>query len=207
LLVRIPQQHSASFAIGPRGKVLAISAIEGDGQQSTQYLDVRNGTTGKRISRIRHDGDVDAVFNPQGDRLLLIHDTQLDVFDAATGRATLTLGHEQDIQRGRMSAEDGILATVAGGNVYVWNYRTGQLLSQLTAAGYVLDVRFSADGRYLLTGSNDHTAALWLWKTDDLRAVACARMSRNLMRAEWARYLGTTPYRQTCRNLDPDPRT
>jgi WD40 repeat protein len=205
--VRVPQQHSASFAIGPRGKTLAVSAIESNGQRATKYLDVYDGTTGARTSRIRYDGDMVASFNPQGDRLFLIQDTQLSVFDVATGSSTLTLGHEQEIRRARVSAEDGVLATLAGGNVYVWNYRTGQLLSQLTAGGRVLDVRFSADGRYLLTGSSDHTAVLWLWKTEDLRAAACTRMSRNLTRAEWARYLSTTPYRQTCQDLKPDPRT
>jgi len=203
MLVKVPQQHSAWFALAPRGRTLAIRALErkgGDGD-ATQYLDVHDGATGARISRIRFDGEADASFNPRGDRLFLIQDTELGVFDVTSGRRLFTLGHEEEIRRLRASPEDGVLATVAGGNVHVWNYRTGELLSRLSSAGHVLVVRFSADGRYLFTGSHEHTATLWLWKTDDLRAAACARLSRNLTRSEWAQYLGALPYHQSCQKL------
>ena len=54
------------------------------------------------------------------------------------------------------------------------------------------------------TGSHDHTAVLWLWKTEDLRDEACKRLSYNLTMAEWSRYVGNTPYRKTCPNLVAD---
>ena len=91
-----------------------------------------------------------------------------------------------------------MLATVSAGRAYIWDYSTGELLSQLADAGYVRDLRFSRDGRYLLTGGADGTAALWLWKTADLQAEACKRLTRNLSSAEWQQYLGTRPYRATC---------
>jgi len=87
------------------------------------------------------------------------------------------------------------------GSVYVWNFSTGKLLSQLTDAGYVQDVRFGPDGRYLLSGSADNTAILWLWKTEDLRDEACKRLSRNLLSNEWEHYLGNWPYQKTHPNL------
>jgi hypothetical protein len=37
-----------------------------------------------------------------------------------------------------------------------------------------------ADGRYLLTGYDENAAALWLWRSDDLRDQACARIAVNL---------------------------
>jgi len=54
------------------------------------------------------------------------------------------------------------------------------------------------DGSRLLTGSIDGRTVLWLWRSDDLRAQACRRLTRNLDRDEWTRYLGAEPYRATC---------
>lgn len=42
---------------------------------------------------------------------------------------------------------------------------------------------------------------VWLWKTDDLQAEACRRLTRNLTEDEWRQYLGDEPYRKTCQNL------
>jgi predicted chitinase len=42
----------------------------------------------------------------------------------------------------------------------------------------VTDFQFSNDGRQLLTGTLEGIAALWLWKTEDLRAEACKRLMR-----------------------------
>jgi hypothetical protein len=40
-----------------------------------------------------------------------------------------------------------------------------------------------------------------LWRPEDLITEACARLTRNLARAEWEQYLGDEPYRATCPNL------
>jgi len=42
---------------------------------------------------------------------------------------------------------------------------------------------------------------VWLWKTDDLQAETCKRLTRNLTEDEWRQYLGDEPYRKTCQNL------
>jgi hypothetical protein len=49
----------------------------------------------------------------------------------------------------------------------------------------VTDFQFSNDGRQLLTGTLEGIAALWLWKTEDLRAEACKRLMRNLSASGW----------------------
>lgn len=67
------------------------------------------------------------------------------------------------------------------------------------------DFQFSNDGRQLLTGTLEGIAALWLWKTEDLRAEACKRLMRNLLASGWQQYLGATPYQPTCANLPAAP--
>ena len=203
---RLPKKGYMTFALGPQGKLVAVSVFEpgGQGHANLEYVDVYDVAANRRVARIERQGDVGVFFHPDDDKLFVVRDTRVSVFDLPTGKLRATLDHEREIQRIRASPERDILATLASGAVYVWNYATGQLLSQLTDAGYVQDVRFSADGRLLLTGSRDHRAALWLWKTEDLREEACKRLSRDLTSSEWSSYLGNTPYRQTCPNLATD---
>ena len=100
-------------------------------------------------------------------------------------------------------AEERMRFALQHAKVGVWDmdYATGAHLSQLADTAYVRDVRFSTNGQYLMTGSDDGAAVLWLWKTEDLRAQACERVGRNLTPAEWQRFLGAMPYSATCSGL------
>ena len=68
----------------------------------------------------------------------------------------------------------------------------------------VLAVAFSPDGQRLVTASLDNTARVWLIWPEDLIAEACGRLTRNLTRDEWGRYLPEESYHLTCPNL-PTP--
>jgi WD40 repeat protein len=143
-------------------------------------------------------------FDPQGTRLLVIPEygtnahQEIDVWNWATGRLLAQLVHDDEISRVRFSATSPTLAAITAGRAYIWDYSTGALLSELDDAGYVRDVQFSGDGRYVLTGGADGTAAIWLWRNEDLRTEACKRLTRNLTRAEWQQYFGNLPYHETC---------
>ncbi len=208
-LGRLKIEGHMPFALGPRGRLVAVSVFEAGPQRSSrlQYVDVYDIGANHRVARMPRDADVWTAFHPNNGALFIGGGTQLRVFDLPAGTLRTTLRHEQDIQALRISPEQNILATLASGSVYVWNYSTGQLLSQITGDGNLKDVRFGGDGRYLLTGSRDHTAVLWLWKTDDLREEACKRLARNLTSDEWARYLGNAPYRKTCPNLPAEAKS
>jgi WD40 repeat protein len=92
-------------------------------------------------------------------------------------------------------------ATLTHGRLAIWNAATGAALAQLPDAGYIRAVAFSPDGRYLLTGYDERSAALWLWRSEDLRDQACTRLTTNFSHEEWKRWLPDQPYHQICPNL------
>lgn len=65
----------------------------------------------------------------------------------------------------------------------------------------VVTVAFSPDGKYvvLIWGT---TARVWIYRSIDLIANSCSRITRNLTRAEWQQYIGDAlPYQAVCPNL------
>ena len=195
------------FALGLRGRIVALSFSNPNGTNARRndYVEVRDVNTGQPLAHLVQDGFVDFMqFDPSGTRLVILTEgnamprQQIDIWDWGAGQMRARLFHEDEVSKVRFSAHSSVLAALSAGRVYVWDYFTGALQSQLADAGYVQDVRFSADGRYILTGGNDGTAAIWLWRIEDLRTEACKRLTRNLSPTEWQQYLGTLPYHTTC---------
>jgi WD40 repeat protein len=96
------------------------------------------------------------------------------------------------------------VATSTHGQLTVWDSVSGARLAQLPDnMGYAHSAAFSPDGRYLLAGYQEHSAALWLWRTADLRDQACSRIAHSFSREEWSRWIPEQPYRVTCPNSPP----
>ena len=71
--------------------------------------------------------------------------------------------------------------------------------------GPVLFLGFEKTGTLLSIGS-DRTVRTWITETAALAEAARLRVSRNLTRAEWARYIGEdVPYQSTCADLPAGP--
>ncbi len=83
----------------------------------------------------------------------------------------------------------------------VWEAATGREVARMAHDDIVTAVAFSPDGQRLATASVDNTARVWLIWPEDLIAEACGRLTRNLTRDEWRRYLPDESYHPTCPNL------
>ncbi|HEY6988574.1 MAG TPA: hypothetical protein VH369_09330, partial [Bryobacteraceae bacterium] len=95
------------------------------------------------------------------------------------------------------------IAIASHGHLAIWDAATGARLAQIPDAGYIRAAAFSPDGRCLLAGYDERSAALWLWRSSDLRDQACARLTRNLSRDEWAHWFPKQRYRPICADLPP----
>jgi WD40 repeat protein len=69
---------------------------------------------------------------------------------------------------------------------------------------YVTAVAISADSRWLVTGSEDNTARLWLVQLNDLVDLARTIVRRNFSAHEWKLYFPGEKYRKTFDDL-PGP--
>jgi hypothetical protein len=82
-----------------------------------------------------------------------------------------------------------------------------ELLPRLAVGGPVAGLRLVEQGRYLMTASR-HEALQQRYdivvlrqplRAQELVADACSRVTRNLDKGEWAKYVGPEiPYRKTC---------
>jgi WD40 repeat protein len=54
------------------------------------------------------------------------------------------------------------------------------------------------DGTQLVVATHDGQVSRRVWRADELQRIACERVGRDLTRDEWARHVGTLPWRATC---------
>jgi WD40 repeat protein/serine/threonine protein kinase len=103
-------------------------------------------------------------FSPDGQRLVLEFSSGAQVWDVAAGKLLLSVPY------GGMSGEnhaawapDGKhFATIRGDHVSVWDAQSGQELATLRGHTSTLrSLRFSSDGKLVLTSSWDRTARVW----------------------------------------------
>lgn len=152
-----------------------------------------------------HNGNYAAItalaFSPDGQRVVSgSSDNIARVWEAATGREVVRLTHADSVNSLAFSPDgQWVVSGSADNTVRVWEAATGREVSRMIHDGPVNSVAFSPDGQWVVSGSADGTARVWLWRDADLIALACARVGRNLTRAEWAQYFPPSePYHKTC---------
>ncbi len=166
------------------------------------FVDIWSVARKARISRIRLPSELTRIaFNSSGAIVFTAQNENLQAWDIPSGKRRFSLAAAGDIDQIIPDPSSASFATITSGRLTVWDGSTGTASAQLSDAGYLRSASFGPDGRYLLTGSNEGSAALWLWRSGDLRDQACARLTRNLSHDEWSRWLSRQPYRRTCPNL------
>ena len=155
---------------------------------------------------LNHDDGVNAVaFSADGKRVATAsNDGTARVWDVQSDEPLVTLNHDDGVNAVAFSADGKRVATASNdGTARVWDVQSDEPLVTLNHDDGVNAVAFSADGKRVATASRDNTARVhWLW-SHDLAEQLCRRLSRNLMAAEWAKYIQTelTDYSLTCSNL------
>ena len=161
--------------------------------------------TGDELVRMDHETWVETIaFSPDGQWVATASSSTARIWNAVTGKELTRMNHEYSIGTVVFSPDSGWVATAGkDGTARVWETISGREVSRMTLGGEAVIVGFSPDGRRL-AGYSGNEALVWYWRSEDLIAEACARVTRNLNRAEWEHYLPGEPYRLTCPNL-PEP--
>ncbi|HST19482.1 MAG TPA: WD40 repeat domain-containing protein, partial [Blastocatellia bacterium] len=125
-----------------------------------------DAATGQEIRRfVGHPNGVDAVaFSPDGKSILTggTLDKTACIWNIATGKEIKRLISPNEVRTVAYSSDGKFILT--GGNTIarLWDAATGrEIRSFIGHSAFVVSVKFSPDGRYILTGSIDKTARLW----------------------------------------------
>ncbi len=167
-------------------------AVSGDGTMiatagetiTNDHLNVNlwDVSAGGERTRLRGDEDgVDALdFSPDGRYLLTGgKDAIARMWDVQNGAEVRRFeGHASEITAVRFSADGRVVITGSGpgmpdvdkskkadSSVRVWDANTGRLLQTLQHPQTVTAIDVTPDGRFVLSGSQDWTARLWLART------------------------------------------
>lgn len=82
----------------------------------------------------------------------------------------------------------------------VWNTKTWKEVARLAHDSEVTRFAFSADSRYVATGSEQGARVFYLWP-EDLIEVSKKRLVENLSKDQWREYLSPNPYKRTFKDL------
>lgn len=167
-------------------------------------------STGEEILHMMHDDYVTAVaFSPDGKYIVAGCDSRghhLRVWEVSTGKEISRMYHDYVITSVTFSP-DGmyVLSGSEDLTVRVWDAMTGEEISRISNIK-VRSVAFSPDGKVALAGDIYEVIHMWNWNPANLITDACARVTRNLTRAEWHKYIGSSlPYQEVCPDLPIEP--
>jgi WD40 repeat protein len=176
---------------------------------------VRSLEPGDAGRDVEHTGLIGQVaFSPDGKLLALtgsdpiMVETEGNVGQPrATGQSEpwqrlveLRSGREIALEQERAETDTPVFSAdgryLAAGGV-VWDAATGRRLAR--AEGQIL--AFSPDQRLLVTREGNAIRA-WPWRSEDMLALACSQLSRNLTEEEWQRHVSREePRAKTCAGL------
>jgi len=161
---------------GHSDEVLAIAfsrdgelVVTGSADQTARVWDAASGrllrtfTASSRVNRV--------VFSKDGTRVYAQTNDSIVAWETSTGKQAFTIPQPEDHEPALAISPDGKLLLSSGGAALgraavIWDAATGERVRELSGgAALVFSAKFSADGRYLGTGSQDGTAALWDLRT------------------------------------------
>ena len=197
--------HMVSFlTFSPSGEYIMLPPVSVSSEPNT--VRIWKASTGNEIAQIVHDNVVDAVeFSPDETYVVTgSWDRTARVWEVSGGREVARVTHDDSVTAVAFSP-DGRFVVSAGDNetIRVWEATSGMEFARITVDHLVSGLAFSPDGELIVWEPGfGGLRQSQLWQPADLIADACARMPRNLTRAEWGQYVrDALPYQEICPNL------
>jgi WD40 repeat protein len=194
------------LALSPDGGRLAVTTGNFGNHQRGGFLvwNVGTRTILRRVDNL--PASLEAISYSEDSAIIATagQDNQAQLWDAASGRKRQTFALDQPAWSIGLSAAGKYLATGSNDGVArVWEVSTGRELVRLPHSGAVRLVRFTRDGKQVLTASFDPSGAMtqareWEWQAGDLIQQVCSRAARGLTRDDWSRYIGAEPFHPVC---------
>lgn len=185
-----------------------IALVDNPGETVTVF-----DVAARRQLWTRHLGSLQQVaFSPDGRTLAVLTDS-VRLLDAATGEQGRSFPVPgagavglQYVRGGSALAATTLLpaSALAGAanaaGALLWDVETLEPIGSPMPLGLDGTAQIARDeeGARMITGSTSGRAVVWDLDVDHWEDAACRLAGRNLTRDEWARYLPTQPYRETC---------
>ena len=192
---------SASTLVRPaaEGKLVAFETRK---PPNDFFIEVWSVASKTRITRVPIPAELNRLaMNSSGTVLFTAESENLQAWELPSGKQRFSLTASGDIEAILPDPSSASFGTITHGHLTLWDTLKGARLAELPDAGFLDAAAFSPDGRYLLAGYQERSAALWLWRSTDLRDQACGRLTRNLSREQWTHWFAKEPYRKICANL------
>jgi WD40 repeat protein len=209
-LYTLPSLEQTTSLDGPTSGLLrsaregGLLAFETRKPPNQVFIDTWSVASKSRVSHIQLPAESTRLaFNRSGTILFTAQRENLQAWDIPSGKQRFSLTAAGEIDQIVPDPTSAAFATITDGRLIVWDASTGARVAQLPDEGYMRAAAFSPDGRYVLAGYDQRSAALWLWRSVDLRDQVCARVTYNLSHAQWERWFPKLPYRKICANLPP----
>jgi hypothetical protein len=179
-----------------QGNLLAFDTS----QPPNQFrIDIWSVARKASVARITLPAELRKVaLNPAGTMLFTAEGENLQAWEIPSGKRRFSFSSNGAIDLIVPDPSSAFFATVTDTHLTVRDVGNGAPLAEFPAT---TAAAFSFNGRYLLTRIDERSAALWTWRSIDLRDEACARLTSNLSHSEWSRWLPNQAYRLTCPNL------
>jgi WD40 repeat protein len=183
--------QNLSFSVdGERLALTQESRIRAD--PAVDRVTIWDWRTGTELAQLAMRS-VDVVFDPSGELIATtrMNDGRGDLWDAQSYEHVATLtGSEAPFNQIGFST-DGATVVTAGrdGVVRVWDAATGLERQRFVLPAEAARVALDPDGVMLATADDRGVAQLWTLDTDELLAIARARVTRELSDAECRQYL------------------
>ncbi len=191
--------HSFVSLLSPDGRFLATTSM-GASSPHDQLWDAATG----RAKRLRAPDEFfnTIVFSPDGRLVATVVDEHTaQVWDLDRPRLVSSMLHPELVYSVAFNAAGTHLATgSADQNARIWEIASGREMARMAYDYRVFGVVFDAAGRQLAVRGVGPDLWLELWRPEDLLDEASKRVTRNLTRDEWDRYLPDTLCRATFRS-------